>query len=74
MVYKSKKKKKNGRSDFSDQFGKIIIRYKRIGYSINVIRQTACLVVTPMVTVNHCAVLFTCTLAGPASDLMKIPA
>ena len=29
------------RNDFSDQFRKIIIRYKRIGYNMNVMRQTA---------------------------------
>ena len=33
-----------GYNDFSDQFRKIIIRYKRIGYKMNVMRQTACLV------------------------------
>ena len=25
-----------GRADFSDQFRKIIVRYKRIGYNINI--------------------------------------
>ena len=29
------------RADFSDQFRKIIMRYKRIGYNINVMRQSA---------------------------------
>ena len=32
LVYKFKKNV--GRADFSDQFRKIIVRYKRIGYSI----------------------------------------
>ena len=32
------------RADFSDQFRKIIVRYKRIGYNINIMRQSACLV------------------------------
>ena len=36
LVYKFKKS--IGRNDFSDQFRKIIIRYKRIGYNINVMR------------------------------------
>ena len=39
LVYKFKKIV--GRNDFSDQFRKIIIRYKRIGYNMNVMRQTA---------------------------------
>ena len=36
-----------GRVDFSDQFRKIIVRYKRIGYNINIMRQSACLVFNP---------------------------
>ena len=34
-----------GRTDFSDQFRKIIIRHKRIGHDLNVIRQSACLLI-----------------------------
>ena len=45
------------------QFRKIILRYKKIGYNINVIRQTACMVVNP-ITVNNFASLFNCTPAG----------
>ena len=30
-----------GRNDFSDQFRKIIIRYNRTGYNMNVMRQTS---------------------------------
>ena len=40
LVYKFKKIE--GRADFSDQFRKIIVRYKRIGYNINIMRQSAC--------------------------------
>ena len=50
-------------NDFSTQFRKIILRYKKIGYNINVIRQTACMVVNP-ITVNNFASLFNCTPAG----------
>ena len=32
-------------NDFPYYFKKIIVRYKKIGYSMNVLRQTACLVV-----------------------------
>ena len=38
--------KNMGRTDFIDQFPKIIIRHKRIGYDLNVMRQSACLVIT----------------------------
>ena len=50
-----------GRTDFSDQFRKIIILYKRIGYDLNVMRQSACLVVNP-ITVDNFAALFNCTI------------
>ena len=36
------------KSNFSEQFRKLIYRYKRIGYSLDIMRQTACLVVNPM--------------------------
>ena len=34
-----------GKNDFPYHFKKIIVRYKKIAYSIDVLRQTACLVV-----------------------------
>ena len=46
LVYKFKQIV--GRADFSDQFRKIIVRYKRIGYNINIMRQTACLMFNPI--------------------------
>ena len=49
LVYKFKNNV--GRADFSDQFKKIIVRSKRIGYNINIMRQSACLVFNP-ITVN----------------------
>ena len=70
LVYKFKKIV--GRADFSDQFRKIIVRYKRIGYSINIMRQSACLVFNP-ITVNNFASLFNCTPVGRASDSMMAP-
>ena len=59
-------------NDFSTQFRKTILRYINIGYNINVIRQTACMVVNP-VTVDNFASLFSCTPAGRASDSMTSP-
>ena len=46
-----------GRANFSDHFKPIIICYKRIGYNMNIMRQSECLVVNP-VTVNNFASLF----------------
>ena len=70
LVYKFKKIV--GRAYFSDQFRKIIVRYKRIGYNINIMRQSACLVFNP-ITVNNFASLFNCTPVGRASDTMMAP-
>ena len=58
-----------GKSNFSEQFRKLINRYKRIGYSLDIMRQTACLVVNPII-VDGYASLFNCTTAVPASDSM----
>ena len=56
-----------GKYDFPYHFKKIIVRYKKIGYNIDVLRQTACLVVDP-IKVNNFAYLFDCTMVGRASD------
>ena len=56
-----------GRTDF-DQFQKIIC-YKRIGYDLNVIRQSACFVINP-IRVNNFVALFICTPVVRASDSM----
>ena len=53
-------------------FKKIIVRFKKIGYNINVMRQTACLVVNP-VKDNSFAYLFNCTTVGRTSDRMTVP-
>ena len=52
-----------GRNDFPYHFKKIVVRYKKIGFNINVMRQTACLVVNP-IKVNSFAYLFNCTTVG----------
>ena len=58
-----------GKSNFSEQFRKLINRYKRIGYSLDIMQQTACLVVNPII-VDGYASLFNCTTAVRASDSM----
>ena len=70
LVYKFKKIM--GRTDFPDQFRKIIIRHKRIGYILNVMRQSACLVINS-ITVDNFGALFNCTLVDRASDSMMAP-
>ena len=49
-----------GKTDFSDKFRKIIIRHKRIGYDLIIMRQSACLVINT-ITVDYFAALFMCT-------------
>ena len=70
LVYKFKKL--IGSNDFSFQFRKIITRYRRIGYNLNVMRQSACLVFNP-ITVDNYAAFFNCTPVGRASDSMMAP-
>ena len=70
LVYKFKRIM--GRTDFSDQFRKIIICYKRLGYDFNVMRQYVCLVINP-ITVDNFAALFNCTPVDRALDPMMAP-
>ena len=70
LVYELKKIV--GSNNFSAQFIKIISHYKKIGYNINVLQQTACLVVNPIMVGNF-ALLFNCTLVGWTSDSMTVP-
>ena len=65
LVYKFRKI--ISKNDFPYHFKKIVVRYKKIGYNINVMRQTACLVVNP-IKVNSFAYLFNCTTVGRTSD------
>ena len=70
LVYKFKKIR--GMTDISDQFRKFIMRYKRIGYNLNVMRQSACLVIN-LITVDGYAALFNCSPVDRASDSMMAP-
>ena len=54
-------------TDFSNLFRTIIMLYKRIGYNLNVMRQSASLVINP-ITVDGYATLFNCTLVDRVSD------
>ena len=59
-------------SDFSDQFRKNNNALQRIGYNLNVMRQSACLVIN-QITVDGFAALFNCTPVDRASDAMMAP-
>ena len=68
LVYKFKRIV--GKHSFSDQFKKIVKRYIRVGYNLDIMRQSACLVLNP-ITVYSYGFLFNCTTAGQALDSMK---
>ena len=69
LVYKLKKIISS--NNFSAQSIKIISHYKKIGYNINVLQQTACLVVNP-ITVGKFAFLFNCMPVSRTSDSMMV--
>ena len=50
-------RKNVGKSDFSEQCRKRINRYKRICYSLDIVRQTACLVVNPIIVDGYARML-----------------
>ena len=58
-----------GNPNFSNLFKCIVNRFKRAGYSLDIMRQTACLVFKPIMVEGHAA-LFSCTAVVHASDSM----
>ena len=67
LVYKFKKI--IGDPDFSNLFKRIVNRFKRAGYSLDFMRQTACLVFNPNIVEGYAA-LFSCTAVVQALDSM----
>ena len=61
-----------GSDGFSARFVGVVSHCRRIGYNINVLQQTACLVVNP-ITVGNFSFLFNCTPVGQTSDSMMVP-
>ena len=70
LVYKLKKIV--GSNNFSVQFIKIIFLYKKIGYNIDVLQQTECLVVN-LIMVGNFAFLFNCMPVDRTSDSITVP-
>ena len=58
-----------GTPNFSDQFKKIVKRYIRVGYNLDIMQQSACLVLNPIMLYRY-GFLFNCTTVGQASDSM----
>ena len=55
--------------NFSNQFKKIVKRYIRVGYNLDIMRQSACLVLN-QITVYCYGFLYNYTTVGQASDSM----
>ena len=56
------------KTHFSNQFKKIVTRYKnKIRFKMNILRQTACMVINP-VMVDTFASLFDCTTVGQTAS------
>ena len=60
-------RKNVGKTDFSVQCKNIVTRYKKTGYNVDILRQTACMVINPIL-VDNFASLFDCTTVGRSSD------
>ena len=58
-----------GKPNFSDQFKKIAQRYIRVGYNLDIMRQSACLVLNPIMVYSY-GFLCNCTAVGQALDSM----
>ena len=67
LVYKFKKI--IGNQNFSNLSKRIVNRFKRAGYSLDIMRQTACLVFNTLM-VESFALPFSCTAVVQASDSM----
>ena len=58
-----------GKPNVRDQFKKTVRRYIRVGYNLDSMRQSACLVLNP-ITVYSYRFLFNCMTVGQAIDSM----
>ena len=67
VVYKFKRIV--GKPNFSDQFKNMVKRLIRAGYSLDIMRQSACLVLNPITAYSY-GFLFNCVTVGQASDSM----
>ena len=67
LVYKFKKI--IGNPNFSNLFERIVNRFKRAGYSLDIMRQIACLVFNPIMVEDYAAT-FSCMAVVQSSDSM----
>ena len=68
LVYKFKRIV--GKPNVCGQFKKIVKLYIKVKYNLDIMRQSACLVLNPIKVYTY-GFLFNCTTVGQASDSMK---
>ena len=68
LVYKFKKI--IGKPNFSNLLKRLVNRFRRAGYSLDIMRQTACLVFNPIMVESYDALCTLCTAVVQASDSM----
>ena len=59
-----------GNPNFSNLFKRIVNRFKRAGYTLDIMRQTVCLAFNPIMVEGYAA-LFSCMAVVQASDSMS---
>ena len=69
ILYNYEFKKIIGNPNFSDLFKRIVNRFKRAGYTLDIMRQTACLIFNPIMVEGYAA-LFSFAAVVQASDSM----
>ena len=67
VVYKFKRIV--GRPNFSDQFKKIVKPYIRVGYNLDIMRQSACLVLSPITVYSYSC----CSNVAKSSLILEVP-
>ena len=61
-----------GKTDFPCNFKTLVTRFKEIGYNMNILLQTACMIVNPIM-VDNFASLINCVAVGRSSAKMTTP-
>ena len=57
-------------TDFSGQFWKVIMRYKSIWWNLNVMRQSACLVINPIMVECFAALSISTPMDRASASMM----
>ena len=70
LVYKFKRIV--GKPNFSDQFKKIVKRYIRVGYNLDIMQQSACLVLNPITVYSYGFLFYSTTVVQASESMMAL--